>query len=103
VLPTSSAATTTKVEEDVDGGPLGVLSTGPAVTTTEVEEDIDGGPPLGVLPVGPTTTTTEVEKDIDGGPPGGVAGRSGSGHHPMLWNIDGGTEPPLGVLIPCFD
>jgi hypothetical protein len=25
-------------------GPLGVLPAGPAVTTTEVEEDIDGGP-----------------------------------------------------------
>jgi hypothetical protein len=63
-------ASTTKVEEDVDGrpprgryrwvrqhpppmlkmtsmaGPWGVLSTA-AASTTEVEEDIDGGPPGG--------------------------------------------------------
>jgi hypothetical protein len=42
VLSTSSAATTTEVEEDVDRGPLGVLLVGPAVATTEVKEDIDG-------------------------------------------------------------
>jgi hypothetical protein len=39
-----SAASTTDVEDNVDGGPLGVLST-VAASTTEVEEDVDGGPP----------------------------------------------------------
>jgi hypothetical protein len=42
-------------------------------------EDVDGGP-LGVLTAGSTVTTTEVE-DVDGGPLGGASGKSGSGHH----------------------
>jgi hypothetical protein len=36
---------TTKVDEDVDGGPLGVLSGALAKATTEVDEDVNGGPP----------------------------------------------------------
>jgi hypothetical protein len=43
---------------------------GPTTATTEVEEDVDGGP-LGVLPVGPTASTPEVEEDVDGGAPDG--------------------------------
>jgi hypothetical protein len=68
---------------------------GPAATTTDVEDDVDGGPPgarcrwvqqcpplrlkkmsmagpLGALPTGPVASTTDVE-DVDGGP--------GSIHH----------------------
>jgi hypothetical protein len=52
-------------------GPLGALPAGSIATTTEVEEDVDGRPPLEVLPVGPTTATTEVEEDVDGELPGG--------------------------------
>jgi hypothetical protein len=51
----------------------------PTVGTTEVEEDIDGGP-LGVLSAGLAAATTEVEKDIDGGPPRGGIGGSGNCH-----------------------
>jgi hypothetical protein len=95
---------TTEVEEDVDGGPLGVLSLSPTVATTEVKENVDGGPPtgccqrvrqrpppnlkktsmagpLGVLPAGSAMATTKVEEDIDGRTPGVATGRSGSGHH----------------------
>jgi hypothetical protein len=43
-----SAASTTEVEEDVDDGPLGVLSMGLTASTTEVDEDIDDGPRAGV-------------------------------------------------------
>jgi hypothetical protein len=53
---------------------------GPAVATTVGEEDVDGGPP-GVLPTSPVAATTVVEEDVDGGPSGDVAGESSSGHH----------------------
>jgi hypothetical protein len=43
---------------------------GLTAATTEVEEDVDGGP-LGVLPVSPTASTPEVEEDVDGGAPDG--------------------------------
>jgi hypothetical protein len=43
----SPAVATTEVEEDVDGGPLGVLSASPAATTTVAKENIDGGPARG--------------------------------------------------------
>jgi hypothetical protein len=43
----SPAASTTEVEKDVDGGPLGVLLAGPTAATTEVVEDIDGRPSVG--------------------------------------------------------
>jgi hypothetical protein len=79
------------VEEDIDGGPLGVLPMGPAVATTKVEEDVNGKAPggccrrvsqrpppkmrktsmtgpLGLLPVGPAAATTKFEEDVDGGP-----------------------------------
>jgi hypothetical protein len=49
-----------------------VLLGAPAVATTKVEEDVDGGP-LGVLPRAPAAATTEVEEDVDGGAPGGAA------------------------------
>jgi hypothetical protein len=39
-----STASTTEVEEDVDGGPPGGTTGGPAASTTDIEEDIDGGP-----------------------------------------------------------
>jgi hypothetical protein len=67
---------------------------GPTASTTEVEEDVDGRPheghcrllrqgppsmlkkrlmttPLGVLPAGMVVSTTNVKDDIDGGSPGG--------------------------------
>jgi hypothetical protein len=50
------------------------------VATTEVEEDVNGGP-LGVLPASPAAATTKIEEDIDGGPLGVASGGSGSGHH----------------------
>jgi hypothetical protein len=56
-----------------------VLPAGPTTATIEVEEDIDGGP-LGVLSAGLAAATTEVEKDIDGGPPRGGIGGSGNCH-----------------------
>jgi hypothetical protein len=86
------AASTTNVEEDVDGGPpggryrwvrhrpplrlkkmsmvtpLGALPAGLAVATTEVKENIDCRP-LGALSAGPVASTTDVEEDVDGGPP----------------------------------
>jgi hypothetical protein len=49
-------------------GPLGVLLIFSAAATTEVEEDVDGGP-LGGAGRSPVATTTEDEKDVDGGPP----------------------------------
>jgi hypothetical protein len=51
-----------------------VLLAGSIVSTTKVEENVDGGPP-GVLPVSPAAATTEVEEDIDGGPPEGCCRR----------------------------
>jgi hypothetical protein len=55
-----------------------VLAAGPAAATIKVE-DVDGGP-LGVLTGGPTAATTDVD-DVDGGPLGVAVGISGSGHH----------------------
>jgi hypothetical protein len=46
-LPVGSAASTTKVEDDVDGGPRGALPVGPAASTTEFEDDVNAGPPRG--------------------------------------------------------
>jgi hypothetical protein len=92
-LPVGLIASTTEVEQGVDGRAPGALSTGPATATTKVEEDVNGGPlegryrwvrqrppprlkktsmvgPLGVLLVGPEVSTTKVEEDVDGGPPG---------------------------------
>jgi hypothetical protein len=40
-------------------GPLGVLSVGPAVATSKAEEVVDGGP-LGLLPTGLTTVSYPV-------------------------------------------
>jgi hypothetical protein len=51
-------------------GPWWALSVGSAASTTEVEDDVDGRPP-GALPVGPVASTTEVEDNVDGGPPWG--------------------------------
>jgi hypothetical protein len=74
--------------------PWGELSAGPTASTTEVEEDVDGKPPrgrcrrvrqrpppmlkttsmvgpLGALLAGSSTSTTEVEEDVNGGPPMG--------------------------------
>jgi hypothetical protein len=48
------------------------------VATTDVE-DVDDGP-LGVLSAGLATATTEIE-DVDGGPSRSSSGRSDSGHH----------------------
>jgi hypothetical protein len=53
---------------------------GPTASTTDVEDDVDGGP-LGALPAGPIASTTEVQEDIDGGPPGGAVGGSDRVHH----------------------
>jgi hypothetical protein len=64
-------AAITKVEEDVDGGPPGVLSIFLVAATIKVEEDVNGGPPWGVLSVFLAVATTEVEEDVDGRPPGG--------------------------------
>jgi hypothetical protein len=41
-------------------GPLGALLVGPVASTTEVEEDLDGGP-LGALPVGSAAHTLRVQ------------------------------------------
>jgi hypothetical protein len=51
VPPVSPIAATTKVVEDVNGGPLGVLSVGPVVATTIAEETsmVAPGPFLAVL------------------------------------------------------
>jgi hypothetical protein len=53
-------ASTTEVEDIIDGGPLGALLVGPVASTTEVEEDLDGGP-LGALPVGSAAHTLRVQ------------------------------------------
>jgi hypothetical protein len=73
-------------------GPLGALSAGPTASTTDVEDDVDGGPlggrcrwvrqrpplwlkkasmvgPLRALPVGLMACTTEVEDDMVSIPP----------------------------------
>jgi hypothetical protein len=50
-------------------GPLGALQAGLTASTTKVEEDIDGGP-LEALSVGPVASTTEVEDNVDDSPPG---------------------------------
>jgi hypothetical protein len=60
-------------------GPVGVLLVGPAASTTEVEEDVDGWP-LEALSAALAVSTTKDEKDIDGGPLGGASGFS-SVHH----------------------
>jgi hypothetical protein len=65
------ATGTTEADEDVDGGPLGVLPTGPTTATTEFEEDVNGGPTWGVLPVGPVVTSIKFEEDVDDAPPEG--------------------------------
>jgi hypothetical protein len=49
----------------------GALSAGPIASTTGLEDDVDGRPPGGVLPMGPTASTTKLEDDIDGRPPKG--------------------------------
>jgi hypothetical protein len=90
-LPVGMAASTTEVEEDVDGrppggcyqwarqhpapmfkmmsmaGPLGALPVGSVASTTDVEDVIDVGP-LGALRAGLTASTTNVEDIINGGP-----------------------------------
>jgi hypothetical protein len=38
---------TTEVDEDVDGGSLGMLPGAPTIATTEIDEDVDGRPPRG--------------------------------------------------------
>jgi hypothetical protein len=53
---------------------------GPAESSTDVQDDVNGGP-LGALPVGSAASTTDVEDAIDGGPPGGTAGWFDSVHH----------------------
>jgi hypothetical protein len=55
-------------------GHLGELPAGPAASTTEVEDDVNGGP-LGALSVGPVASTTEVADDVDDAPPGGCCQR----------------------------
>jgi hypothetical protein len=54
---------------------------GLAASTTNVEDDIDGGSPRGALSVGPAASTTDVEDDVDGGPLGGATSGSDSIHH----------------------
>jgi hypothetical protein len=67
-------------------GSLGALPAGPAASTTEVEEDVNGGPPrrcyrwvrqrpppmlkmsMAPLPAGPAGSTIKVEEDINGAP-----------------------------------
>jgi hypothetical protein len=56
-----------------------VLQAGPVATITKVVEDVDSWP-LGVLLMGLAVATTKVKGDIDGGPPGGAVSESGSGH-----------------------
>jgi hypothetical protein len=58
-----------------------VLLADPAMATTKVEEDVDGGPLWGVLSVDPAVATTKFEEDVDGRSPGGADGGSCSGHH----------------------
>jgi hypothetical protein len=60
---------------------LGALPAGPTASTTEVEDDINGGPPWGALSLGLAASTAEFEDDVDGGPLGGTTGGSGSVHH----------------------
>jgi hypothetical protein len=74
---------------------------GPIAATTEAEEDINGGP-LGVLLVGPVAATTAVEESIDGGPlllPTCVLIPTS--------NITNSSDHAYGVLIlssrPCYD
>jgi hypothetical protein len=81
--------------QDINGGPpRGALPMVPVASTTKVGDDIDGGPlgghcrwvwqrppqrlemtsmadPLGALPVVPATSTTEVRDEFDGAPSGG--------------------------------
>jgi hypothetical protein len=50
------------------------------VATIVVDEDVDSGP-LGVVSGAPAAATIVVDEDVDGGPPGGAVGSSSSGHH----------------------
>jgi hypothetical protein len=77
-----SAAATTEVEEDIDGGLCGEggggLPVGPAAATTEVKDDVDGGP----LDRDPGAPTINNVKNVDNGTPGRCQSwRSGSVHH----------------------
>jgi hypothetical protein len=81
VLPAGLASTTTKVEEDIDSGPVRgcyrwvwqrpppKLKTSmvglPTVAPLKLKMTLMAGP-LGVLPVDPIAATTEVEEDVDG-------------------------------------
>jgi hypothetical protein len=64
--------------------------------TIVVDEDVDGGP-LGVLPRAPAAATIIADEDVDGGPPGGAAGSSDSSHHRSRRRRS--TAGPLGVLL----
>jgi hypothetical protein len=65
------AASTTNVEEHVDGG----LHGGHCLQVRQRPplrlKKMSTASPLGVLPAGPTASTTDDQEDIDGGPPKG--------------------------------
>jgi hypothetical protein len=70
VLPMGLIVSTTEVEEDVNGGPLGGHCWWVWLRPPPMLKMLSMAGPLGALLVGPTTSTAEVEEDVDGGPPG---------------------------------
>jgi hypothetical protein len=75
------AASTTEVEDDVDGGPLGGAAGGSGSVHHRGLRRRRWQAPWGALPTGPTASTTEVEDDVDGGPQRGAVGGPGSIPH----------------------
>jgi hypothetical protein len=80
-LPAGSAASTTNVEDDIDGGPWGALPVGPATSTTDAEDDFDGRPSGGRCRQVWQCAPPRMKKTSVVGPLSGAAGGSGSVHH----------------------
>jgi hypothetical protein len=112
---TTCCKTSMAVEVDIDVRPLGALSVGQAASTTKIEEDIDGEPPQGhcrrvrqhpppmlkttstadplvALSAGPTVSSTEVEEDIHGSLPGGHCRRVRQ-HPPLMLKMTSMVGP----------
>jgi hypothetical protein len=68
-LPVGPAASTTEVEDDIIGGPLGGAASQSDSVHHRVYRRCRWRSPWGALPADLATSTTGVEDDIDGGPP----------------------------------
>jgi hypothetical protein len=81
VLLISPAVATTKVEEDIDGGPLGGAAGISGISHIVVEGDVDGRPPGMCYPYLRQQAPLKLEKTLMAGPLGGAVGISNSNHH----------------------